>query len=145
MELTLENRLIFKYILLCFLMESIPKICIEREYRNGKFYQERYLSLGGDGKVVRECDSLKNLAYSIRYAIISENVEELRYRNMDDNNILISKDGEVTTNVRVKIRKGLNDQQLEELVKYIYGDSFPSEEYLNLVLTWRAGCIANRR
>ena len=125
-------------------MESIHKICIEREYRNGEFYQERYLSFGNEGEVIREHDSLKNLAYSIRYT--TTRVKEYQFRNMADNDILISKDEKlISTKIGVKIRKCLNDQQLEELAKYISGDSVPSEEYLNLVLTWRAGCIANKR
>ena len=75
----------------------------------GTTFSSPRLSIRNNGEVVRECNSLKDLAESLRYAIISRTVEESLYRNKEDVSIHSSED-DIIGEVKVKIRRGLSDE-----------------------------------
>lgn len=123
----------------------LSEICVKREYRNGRLFVERYLSFDKNGMVLRECGFLEDLAESLRnvikYTIKSRTSKEESYKNKSDISIHTFSDGGFGAGV--KIRSGLSDKQLEELAKYI-SLSPPMDEYVNNIISWWAGGIANR-
>lgn len=136
----LKYNIVFK-VLIAYKNMEVYK---EREYRNGKLHSTTYGIISGDEEEYAKDVSIEGISATIRYAAfnIYNNDEEFSYTNKQTTQLTCKRTGGAGE-IIAKLKTGLNERELEELVKYV-STSPPSKEFIDLCLSMRSAAIANR-